>query len=98
MLILCLFLEKEDHKAAITMKQNYFRITKGRANRIGHNWEAVAEWLIDTFTTGANFWTQNHRTKGMDPRRITLHLLKGIGGRRRNAEVDKILTNALANV
>jgi hypothetical protein len=62
------------------MRRNYIRIAKGRANRIGHNWEAVAEWFIDRFTTGARFWTQNHRIGGMDSRRITLHLIKGVGG------------------
>lgn len=81
---------ENDLKAAITMKQNYIRFTKGRANRIGHNWEAVAEWFIDRFTTGARFWSQNHRTKGMDPRRITIHLIKSVRGRRRNAEVDRV--------
>jgi len=83
-------LSDEDLSAAIEMKKNYIRITKGRANRIGHNWEAVAEWFIDKFTTGAKFWTQNHRNKGMDPRRITLRLLKSVGGRRRTAEVDRV--------
>jgi len=72
------------------MKKNYIRMTKGRDNRIGHNWEAVAEWFIDTFTGGAKFWTQSHRTGGMDPRRITLHLIRGVGGRRRAAEVDRV--------
>jgi len=83
-------LAEEDLKAALEMKQNYLRIAKGRDNRIGHNWEAVAEWFIDKFTTGAKFWTQNHRTGGMDPRRVTLHLLKGVGGRRNSAEVDRV--------
>ena len=82
-------LAEENLQAAIKMKENYIRIAKGRDNRIGHNWEAVAEWFIDTFTTGAKFRTQNHRTKGMDPRRITLHLIRGVGGRRRAAEVDR---------
>jgi hypothetical protein len=81
---------EEDLQAATTMKENYIRLTKGRANRIGHNWEAVAEWFIDKFTTGARFLTQNHRANKMDPRRITLHLLKGVGGRRMNAEVDRV--------
>ena len=81
---------EDELKAAMTMKQNYIRITKGRANRVGHNWEAVAEWFIDRFTTGAHFWTQNHRIQGMDSRRITVHLIKSVGGRRRNAEVDRV--------
>jgi hypothetical protein len=83
-------LAEEDLQAAITMKENYIRMTKGTANRIGHNWEAVAEWFIDRFTTGAKFWTQTHRTGGMDPRRITLHLIKSVGRRRGNAEVDRV--------
>ena len=32
-----------DLNAAVEMKRNYFRVAKGRANRVGHNWEAVAE-------------------------------------------------------
>lgn len=81
---------REDLNAAIAMKKNYIRIAKGRANRIGHNWEAIVEWFIDRFTTGAHFWSQEHRTKKMDPRRITLHLLKRVGGRRTAAEVDRV--------
>jgi len=72
------------------MKKNYIRKMRGAANRIGHNWEAVAEWFIDRTTTGASFWTQSHREGGMDPRRITLHLIKGVGGRRRAAGVDRV--------
>jgi hypothetical protein len=77
-------------KAATAMKERYVRKAKGRANRIGHNWEACVEWFIDRFTTGAHFWTQKHRIGGMDPRRITTHLLKEVGGRRQNAEVDRV--------
>jgi len=80
----------DELKAAIAMKENFIRITKGKANRIGHNWEAVAEWFIDRFTTGARFWTQNHRLNSMDSRRITIHLIKSVGGRKRNAEVDRV--------
>jgi len=80
----------EDLKAAIEMKENYLRIVKGRDNRIGHNWEAVPEWFIDKFTTGARFWTQKHRTDNMDQRRITIHLIKPVRGRRNNAEVDRV--------
>jgi len=83
-------LAEEDLKAALEMKKNYLRIAKGRDNRIGHNWEAAAEWFIDEFTTGAKFWAQNHRGGGMDSRRITLHLIKGVGGRRNTAEVDRV--------
>lgn len=64
-------------------------MAKGRANRIGHNWEAVPGWFIDSLTPGARFWTQSHRSN-MDPRRITIHLIKPVGGRRQNAEVDRV--------
>jgi len=78
-----------DFDAAVEMKKNYIRKTQGAVNRVGHNWEAVAEWFIDKTTTGARFWTQKHRSR-MDSKRITLHLLKGVGGRRRAAEVDRV--------
>lgn len=83
-------LSSEDLNAAIKMKENYIRMVKGRANRVGHNWEAASEWFIDRFTVGAHFWTQNHRTENMDPRRITLHLIRGVRGRRNAAEVDRV--------
>lgn len=81
---------EDELKAAITMKENYIRITKGKANRIGHNWEAAVEWFIDKFTTGARFWTQNHRSHNMDSRRITIHLIRSVRGRIRSAEVDRV--------
>ena len=81
---------EEDLRAALKLKENYIRKSKGRDNRVGHNWEAIPEWFIDMSTTGAKFWMQQHRTDKMDPRRITLHLLKPVGGRRNNAEVDRI--------
>jgi len=68
---------------------NYIRIRFGRDNRIGHNWEACVEWFIDKFTEGAEFVKQNHR-KNIDPRRITLHLLKPVGDRKQSAEVDRV--------
>ena len=83
-------LDEKDLDAAVEMKRNYIRVSKGAANRVGHNWEAVAEWFIDQTTTGASFWSQSHRRGGMDPRRITLYLIKGVGGRRRAAEVDRV--------
>ncbi len=46
----------------------------------------------EIFFRGAEFQTQEHRTRGMDPRRITLHLIKPIGDRRQNAEVDRVWT------
>jgi hypothetical protein len=85
-------LAEEDLRAALAMQENYIRMTRGRANRVGHNWEACVEWFIDTFTRGAEFQTQEHRTRGMDPGRITLHLIKPVGGRRQNAEVDRVWT------
>jgi len=83
-------LDGAELKASISMKENYIRTTKGKANRIGHNWEAIAEQFIDKFTTGARFWTQNHRRNGMDARRITIHLIKSVRGRICNAEVDRV--------
>lgn len=79
-----------DLNAALAMKENYIRMTKGRANRVGHNWEAVVGYFIDTLTRGARFWTQSHRAGGMDSRRITIHLMRSVGGRRYNAEVDRV--------
>ncbi|MCW4002623.1 MAG: winged helix-turn-helix domain-containing protein [Candidatus Bathyarchaeota archaeon] len=81
---------EKELKAAIALKENYIRIAKGRANRIGHNWEAVVEYFIDSLTTGARFWTQDHRNGTMEPRRITIHLIKPVGGRKYNAEVDRV--------
>ena len=75
---------------AISMKEGYIRKVKGRANRIGHNWEVCAEWFIDRFSTGAHFWTQKHRIGGMDPRRIIMHLMKSVGNRRQNTELDRM--------
>ena len=80
----------EELNAAIVMKENYIRKVKGSANRIGHNWEASVEWFIDTLTTGAHFWIQRHRNNAMDPKRITIHLIKSVGGRKNNAEVDRV--------
>jgi len=76
--------------AMAKMKENELRHVKGSAYRIGHNWEAVAEWFIETFTGGAEFWEQKHREGGMDPRRITLYLIKNVGRRRNKAEVDRV--------
>ena len=82
-------MKPEDLAANIEMKKNYIRVRFGKDNRIGHNWEACAEWFIDKFTEGAEFVSQNHR-KSMDSRRITLHLLKQVGDRKQNAEVDRV--------
>ena len=82
-------MKPEDLAANIEIKKNYIRVRFGRDNRIGHNWEACAEWFIDRFTQGAQFVSQNHRQK-MDSRRITLHLLKQVGDRKQNAEVDRV--------
>jgi hypothetical protein len=82
-------MKPEDLAANVEMKKNYIRVRFGRDNRIGHNWEACAEWFIDKFTEGAEFQQQNHRQK-IDSRRITLHLLKQVGERKQNAEVDRV--------
>lgn len=83
-------LSDEELRAAVIMKENYIRKVKGRDNRIGHNWESAVEWFVDTFTRGADFLTQQHRDKTIDSRRIILHLIKSVGGRRYNAEVDRV--------
>jgi DNA-binding HxlR family transcriptional regulator len=85
-------MSEEDFKKALARKENYIRIVSGRSNRLGHNWEACVEWFIDKFTTGAQFMTQDHRNKSMDKRRITLHLIKSVGGRINKAEVDRVWT------
>ena len=82
-------MDKKDFEVCLELKRNYIRKVKGRDNRIGHNWEACAEWFIDKFTEGAEFVKQNHRNK-MDKRRITLHLLKPVGDRKQSAEVDRV--------
>jgi hypothetical protein len=78
--------------AAVELKKSYSRKIGSRRFRVGHNWEAVAEWLIDKFTTGADFQSQQHRSSAIDPRRITLHLVKSVRGRRNAAEVDRVWT------
>jgi hypothetical protein len=82
-------MKPEDLAANIEMKKNYIRVRFGRNNRIGHNWEACAEWVIDRFTESAEFVKQNHR-QTMDSGRITLHLLKPVGDRKQSAEVDRV--------
>ncbi|MGQ9460910.1 MAG: hypothetical protein ACUVRA_06740, partial [Candidatus Bathyarchaeaceae archaeon] len=81
-----------DLKAGISLKESYIRKVKGVDARVGYNWEACVEWFIDKFTKGAEFQTQDHRSGDMDPRRITLHLIKNVGDRRRGAEVDRVWT------
>lgn len=83
-------LTSEELRAATILKQDYIRKAKGRDNRVGHNWEACVEWFVDKFTAGAKFLTQNHRDESIDERRIILHLVKPVGDRRRNAEIDRV--------
>ena len=78
--------------AAIENTKNYIRQYHGRYNRIGHNYEACISWFFDKFTN-ATFLTQNHRSTGknkMDPRRITIHLIKPVAGRQQSAELDRV--------
>ena len=79
----------ENLAANIELKKNYIRIRYGKENRIGHNWEACVEWFIDKFTEGAEFLKQNHRQR-MDPKRITIHLLKPVGDRKQAGEIDRV--------
>ena len=80
----------EELEAQKTLKENLIRSKKSRDNRIGHNFESVIEWYVEKQWRGAQFLTQNHRDKTMDPRRVTLHLLRSVGNRRKNAEVDRV--------
>ena len=70
--------------ASPEMAKNYIRISKGRANRIGHNWEAWVEWFIDKFTIGAEFRTQNHRQNGKGARTRTEKDIQDAGRADRN--------------
>jgi hypothetical protein len=81
---------EEELHAAMEAKRATLRLEKGRDNRVGHNWEGACDWFIDHFTVGAKFWEQSHRGGKMDRRRITIHLLKGVGGRRQAAELDRV--------
>lgn len=79
-----------DLSASIQLRENYIRKTKGAANRTGHNFEATIGWFIERTAAGAKFWTQQHRGRGMHPRRITTHLIRSVGDRRMNAELDRV--------
>jgi hypothetical protein len=79
-----------DLAAALQLRQNYIRKTKGANNREGHNFESCVSWFIERTATGARFWTQQHRSAGMHARRITTHLVHPVGNRRLNAELDRV--------
>ncbi len=85
-------MSEADLNAAVELRKGYVRKIGSQRFRIGHNWEAVAEWFIDKYTSGAEFVSQQHRTSGIDPRRITLRLIKSVNGRRNAAEVDRVWT------
>ncbi|MCD6484903.1 MAG: hypothetical protein J7L47_07335 [Candidatus Odinarchaeota archaeon] len=79
-----------DLDKAVANEKKYLKAIGGRANRVGHNYEAVVGWFVDKFTTGAKFWVQNHRTN-MDKRRITVHLIKPVReGTRNKGEFDRV--------
>jgi len=73
---------------AIEIEEKIIRHSFSKRNRMGHNFEAAVTWFIDRFTTGAKFWTQNHRT-GMNSRRITTYLIKPVNKRNRG-EFDRV--------
>jgi len=81
-----------DLNAAIELKKSYHRKIGSQRFRLGHNWEAVADWFIERYTPGAEFWTQHHRDSNMDPRRIKIRLIKSVNRRRDAAEVDRVWT------
>ena len=85
-------MDPKDLGAALKMKEDYIRKSERRVNRVGHNFEACAEWMVERFSPpGTKFMTQNHRLK-MDPKRITIHLVRPVRGRRNNAELDRVWT------
>ena len=75
--------------AAVKMKQNFIRLSQGAKARSGHNWESIVEAYITLVSPCIKLWEQEHRLK-MDPRRITTHLVRPVGKRRFNAELDRV--------
>lgn len=87
-------LPKGSLDAAIKMKENYTKLVSGAKNRIGHNWEACVDWYIQLVSPKEiEFREQHHRSNNrMDPRRITIALIKSVGHRQRAAELDRVWT------
>jgi hypothetical protein len=83
-------MDDADLSAAIQLRENYIRKVQGSANRQGHNFEAAVAWFVEKTTHGAKFRSQQHRGKGIHPRRITTHLIRAVGDRRMNAELDRV--------
>jgi biotin operon repressor len=83
-------MDDADLSAAVQLKENYIRKVQGSANRQGHNFEAAVAWFVEKTTQGAKFRSQQHRGKGIHPRRITTHLIRAVGDRRMNAELDRV--------
>jgi hypothetical protein len=83
-------MDDADLSAAIQLRENYIRKVQGSANRQGHNFEAAVAWFVEKTTRGAKFWSQQHRGNGIHPRRITTHLIRAVGDRRMNAELDRV--------
>jgi hypothetical protein len=83
-------MDDADLSAAIQLRENYIRKVQGSANRQGHNFEAAVAWFVEKTTRGAKFRSQQHRGRGIHPRRITTHLIRSVGDRRMNAELDRV--------
>jgi len=83
----------EDLQAAVKAKENYWAKVKRSDDRKGHALEGVV-WKMLEKLIGARFITQQHRQTGrsteMHPYRHTIHLIRPVRGRQKNAELDGV--------
>jgi DNA-binding transcriptional ArsR family regulator len=82
-------ISKEHLTAAIKAKEGYIIREKSGDQRKGHSLEGVI-WRFLERALNARFLQQKHRTDGMHPYRHTIHLIRPIGQRKRNAELDGV--------
>lgn len=86
-------ISQEDLQAAVKEKENYWAKVKRSDDRKGHALEGVA-WKMLERSAGAHFITQEHRQTGrsteMQPYRHTVHLIRPVRQRQRNAELDGV--------
>ena len=80
---------KEHLAAAVKAKESYIIREKSGDHRRGHSLEGVI-WRFLERALSARFLQQKHRTDGMHPYRHTIHLIRPIGQRKRNAELDGV--------
>jgi hypothetical protein len=82
-------LRPDDLQAAVKAKEQYLTKVKSSDERKGHALEGVVWWSLNKFR-GARFLAQRHRTEGMHAYRHTLHLIKPVRKRKKNAEIDGV--------